>query len=103
MVPVSLSLNTVISKSLLLCLGSTLSAMMVLSNLNPRIIPGSLSQQMSVFDLFIPGFTNITNTASQALSGNWTGYTQLMCLFALAAFLKPYVLQLKYWFVDYCS
>ncbi|KAH7302879.1 P-loop containing nucleoside triphosphate hydrolase protein, partial [Stachybotrys elegans] len=39
----------------------------------------------------------------QALSGNWTVYTQLMCLFALAAFLKPYMLQLKYWFIVYCT
>ncbi|KFA80180.1 hypothetical protein S40288_10056 [Stachybotrys chartarum IBT 40288] len=77
--------------------------MTLLSNLNPPFIPGSLSQQISVLDLFLPGFTNITNAASQALNGNLTGYTQLVCLFALAAFLKPYMLQLKYWFIDHCT
>ncbi|KND86180.1 putative mitochondrial chaperone BCS1-B [Tolypocladium ophioglossoides CBS 100239] len=66
-------------------------------------ILGSLPQQMSVLDLFLPGFTNLTSAASQALSGNLTGYTQLMCLFALAAFLKPYVFQLKRWFIEHCT
>ncbi|KAH6883603.1 P-loop containing nucleoside triphosphate hydrolase protein [Thelonectria olida] len=56
---------------------------------------------MSVLDLFLPGFTNITSTVSQALSGNLTGYTHLMCVFALAAFLKPYVFQLRSWFIEH--
>ncbi|RBA13413.1 mitochondrial chaperone bcs1 [Fusarium proliferatum] len=77
--------------------------MTLLSNISPPLIPGSLSQQMSVLDLFLPGFTNITTAASQVLSGNLTGYTQLMCLFALAAFLKPYVSQLKDWFLQHCT
>ena len=77
--------------------------MMLLSNISSPFIPGPLSQQMSVIDLFLPGFTNITSAASQALSGNWTIYTQLMCVFALAAFLKPYVLHLTDWFTKHFS
>ncbi|KAG6992181.1 hypothetical protein FocnCong_v017585 [Fusarium oxysporum f. sp. conglutinans] len=76
--------------------------MTLLGNISPPLTPRSLSQQMSVLDLFLPGFTNITTAASQVLSGNLTGYTQLMCLFALAAFLKPYVSQLKDWFLQHC-
>ena len=77
--------------------------MTLLSNISSPFIPGSLSQQMSVVDLFLPGFTNITSAASQVLSGNWTIYTQLMCLFALAAFSKPYMIHIKDWFTKYCS
>ncbi|KAI9152387.1 putative mitochondrial chaperone BCS1-B [Paramyrothecium foliicola] len=50
--------------------------MMLLSNLSPPLIQEALSQHMSVLDLFLPGFTNITSAASQALNGNLTGYTQ---------------------------
>ncbi|KAL5625701.1 hypothetical protein FOBRF1_000044 [Fusarium oxysporum] len=75
--------------------------MTLFSNLSPPLIFGSLPQQMSVLDLFLPGFTNITSAANQALSGNLNGYAQLMCLFALAAFLKPYVFELKYWFLEH--
>jgi hypothetical protein len=77
--------------------------MMLLSNLSPPLIQEALSQHMSVLDLFLPGFTNITSAASQVLNGNLTGYTQLMCLFALVAFLKPYVFELRDWFIQRCS
>jgi mitochondrial chaperone BCS1 len=77
--------------------------MTLFSNLTPPLIFGSLPQQMSVLDLFLPGLTNITSAANQALSGNLNGYAQLMCLFALAAFLKPYVFELKYWFLEHFS
>ncbi|RTE67999.1 hypothetical protein BHE90_017624 [Fusarium euwallaceae] len=58
---------------------------------------------MSVLDLFLPGFTNITSAASQALNGNLTVYTQFMCFFALAALLKPYVFELRAWFIKLCT
>lgn len=77
--------------------------MTLLSNISPPLIQEALFQQMSVLDLFLPGFTNITSTVSQALSGNLTGYTHLMCIFALAAFLKPYVFQLRSWFIEHFS
>ncbi|KAJ3453432.1 hypothetical protein MRS44_017679 [Fusarium solani] len=77
--------------------------MTLLSNISPPLIQEALSPQMSVLDLFLPGFTNITSAASQILSGNLTGYTQLMCIFALAAFLKPYVFQLRDWFIEHCT
>jgi hypothetical protein len=76
--------------------------MALLNTLGPSFISGSLAQ-LSLVDLVIPGFTNATSTASQALTGNLAGYYHLMCLFALVAFLKPYALQLKDWFIDYCS
>ncbi|KAG6017584.1 hypothetical protein E4U43_000815 [Claviceps pusilla] len=71
------------------------------SNLSPPFIHGPLSPQLSLLDLIFPGFTNTTNAASQALSGSLTGYYQLMCLFALAAFLEPYMLRVKDWFIDH--
>ncbi|WAO93443.1 Hypothetical protein NCS54_01099100 [Fusarium falciforme] len=77
--------------------------MMLLSNLSPPLIQEALSQHVSVLDLFLPGFTNITNAASQAFNGNLTGYTQFMCLFALVAFLKPYVFELRDWFIQRCT
>ncbi|RSL58675.1 hypothetical protein CEP51_014041 [Fusarium floridanum] len=76
--------------------------MTLLSNLSPPLIQKALSQQMSVLDLFLPGFTNITSAASQILSGNLTGYTHLMCILALAAFLKPYIFELRDWFIEHC-
>lgn len=82
---------------------SSLFVMTLLSNISPPLIQEALSQQMSVLDLFLPGFTNITSAASYALSGNMTGYTQLMCLFALTALLKPYVFELKYWLTKHFS
>ncbi|PNP51918.1 hypothetical protein FNYG_15871 [Fusarium nygamai] len=77
--------------------------MTLLSNISPPLIQEALSQQMSVLDLFLPGFTNITSAASQILSGNLTGYTQLMCIFALAAFFKPYIFELRDWFIEHCT
>ncbi|KPA35241.1 hypothetical protein FLAG1_12079 [Fusarium langsethiae] len=74
--------------------------MTLFGNISPPLIPGSLPQQMSVLDLFIPGFTNITNAASQALGGNLTGYARLMCLFTLVAFLKAHLL---HWFIEHCT
>lgn len=76
---------------------------MLLSNISPPPIKEALSQQMSVLDLFLPGFTNITSAASHVLSDNLSSYTHLMCIFALTAFLKPYVIQLRDWFIEYCS
>ncbi|CAI6089422.1 unnamed protein product [Clonostachys chloroleuca] len=64
--------------------------MTLLSNISPPLIQEALSQPMSILDLFLPGFSNITNAAGQALNGNMSGYTQRICLFALAALLKPY-------------
>ncbi|CAG9956760.1 unnamed protein product [Clonostachys rosea f. rosea IK726] len=77
--------------------------MTLLGNLSPPLIQEALSQPLSLLDLFLPGFSNITNTASQVLNGNLSSYTQLMCIFALAAFLKPYLFQLRYWFIDHCT
>uniref|UniRef100_A0A8H7K2N6 BCS1 N-terminal domain-containing protein n=1 Tax=Bionectria ochroleuca TaxID=29856 RepID=A0A8H7K2N6_BIOOC len=75
--------------------------MTLLSNASPPLIQEPLSQPMSILDLFLPGFSNITNAASQVLNGNMSGYTQLMCLFALAALLKPYVFRFIDWFIDH--
>ncbi|CAG9953437.1 unnamed protein product [Clonostachys rosea f. rosea IK726] len=75
--------------------------MTLLSNISPPLIQETLSHPMSVLDLFLPGFSNITNAASQVLNGNMSGYTQLMCLFALAALLKPYVFRFIDWFIDH--
>ncbi|RSL40394.1 hypothetical protein CEP54_016132 [Fusarium duplospermum] len=58
---------------------------------------------MSVLDLFLPGFTNITSAASQVLGGDLTDCTHLMCIFALVAFLKPYVFELRDWFIQHCT
>lgn len=82
---------------------SNLFVMTLLSNISPPLIQEALSQQMSVLDLFLPGFSNITSAASHVLSGNWTSYTHLVCIFALAAFLKPYVFELRYWFLEHFS
>lgn len=68
--------------------------MTLLSNLSPRLIQEALSQHISVLDLFFSGFSNMTNTANQVLSSNLTGYTHLICIFALAALIKPYIFYL---------
>ncbi|CAI6100521.1 unnamed protein product [Clonostachys chloroleuca] len=74
--------------------------MTLLSNVSPPLIQEALSQPMSIVDLFIPGFSNITTVASQVLNGNMTIYTQLMCLFGLATLLKPYLSQLRDWLIE---
>ncbi|CAG9941884.1 unnamed protein product [Clonostachys rosea f. rosea IK726] len=75
--------------------------MMLLGNLSPPLIQETLSYQMSVLELFLPGFSSITSTASQVLNGKISGYTQLMSFFALAALLKPYLSRFKDWFIDH--
>lgn len=69
--------------------------MTLLGNISPPLIQETLFEQMSVLDLFLPGFTNIAS----AVSSN----SHLMCIFALVALLKPYAFMLWVWFIEHCS
>ncbi|KID87146.1 mitochondrial chaperone BCS1, partial [Metarhizium majus ARSEF 297] len=75
--------------------------MALFGNLSPPLIQETLSHKMSMLNLFLPGFSNVTSAASQALNSNMPGYTQLMCLFALAALLKPYLFHFTNCFIQH--
>ncbi|KZZ99256.1 hypothetical protein AAL_01828 [Moelleriella libera RCEF 2490] len=71
--------------------------------MSPPLIHEALFQQMSILDFFLPGFSNIIGNVSQALNGNMSRYTHLVCIFAILAFLRRYVSQLGFWFMKYFS
>lgn len=64
--------------------------------------PIALFQQMSVLDLWLPGFANITSPVSQTLGGNTSGFAHLVCIFAiLLAFFRPHESRLGSWLMKY--
>ncbi|CAH0014433.1 unnamed protein product [Clonostachys rhizophaga] len=59
------------------------------------------SQQLPMVELLIPGFAIISNAISQIFSGQLSGCTQILCLFVLGALSKPYLFQLRDWFLEF--
>uniref|UniRef100_A0A0B7JYY8 Uncharacterized protein n=1 Tax=Bionectria ochroleuca TaxID=29856 RepID=A0A0B7JYY8_BIOOC len=74
---------------------------MTLPNNEGTPYPKAKSQQTALMDLFLPDFNIGSSTASQIRGGNLIGYTRIICIFALAALLKPYIFQLSDWFLTF--
>jgi chaperone BCS1 len=48
------------------------------------------SHQISIIDVFIPGFSSISATMQQVLAGNMDSYARLLCIVGVLVFLVRY-------------
>jgi hypothetical protein len=53
-----------------------------------QLIP---SHQISIVDVFFPGFSSISATMQQLLAGNLNSYARLLCIYGMLVFLVTYV------------
>ncbi|KAH8651726.1 P-loop containing nucleoside triphosphate hydrolase protein [Ilyonectria robusta] len=65
------------------------------SNTSPPLVQETPFQQMSILDIFFPGFSHISSTIQQLLAGDLSSYAHLMCLFGLLAFFGTYTHKLR--------
>lgn len=88
--------HTALSLALLPILNTTMAAFNKTSSLPFQSIQ---SPQVSIVDVFLPGFAGMSPAIQQLLAGNLNNYTGLLCIWGILVFLGRYAYEYLWEFV----
>lgn len=73
------------------------------NDFNPPTMRATPPQQISVLDIFVPGFTHASLAFQQLLAEDVNIFAHLVCFFGMLGFLSTYTCKLGSWLEQYLS